>query len=953
MQFYRIIFLIVLHNLFISGFLNGQKQSVYNPFVTNFTKQIYGGGTENWDVACSPDGHVFVANNEGLLSYDGKVWTLHRLPNKTIVRSVELDTINHRIYVGGQDEIGYFAADNSGRLQFTSIKKYIPTSVPSLEDVWDLQLAGSKVYFRSVNAIFVWDGTQIESLKLPSKRIHYLKIIQQRVFYADTDNGLYEILNGGAKKMMGSDILKNTRISDILVRPDGQWLVVTEKNGLYRYDGKAFNPFIKNSEVANAILNSAVDIGNGTIAIASVRKGILFCDDEGNYLYQITRDQGLQTHSVIRLGIDPSGDLWACTSNGIDKLLIHSPFRIMYPDVNLRGGVYAVRKYMNKLYVGTNNGLYVTEWQADQKGYKTATFREVANTSGQVWGLDVVHGDLFMGHNEGSYQIIGETAVKLSEAYAGSWRHIAGPREDVMVAGTYGGLERYVKKGSQWIHSGHLKGFEESSRIIAVDQQHQLWISHPYRGVFRLTFSADYASILSKLQFDASRGLPSNMDHYVSELNDQIYVSGNNGIFVYHEVEGKFQQDTALTRHFGSTDKTRRLFQEDGENIWFIAEEECGMLQVNTSPVSKEVHKHLFPFLKGKFIGGFENIYIPDNREVFVCTDKGLILVQLDQLKRKTILTLRFNKVFSRGTQDSILYGGFFTTALLQKIQIPYLQNNMGFILGTNQGDDTQPIQYRWKLEGRDKEWSDWQYKDEVLFSHLKPGKYTFLAAARDSKGYESNILQYTFTIQKPWYASYPAILCYVLLLGSLFLILTRYLNKKHEGEKTQLIQEKEVSEALVQDLLNQKLQTEIDFKNRELALSTMHIVQKNETLSKLREELYSVSKNVVDQETKKQIRKIISILSDDQVLEGDWESFARHFDQVHTDFIKRLKETYPQLSPKDLKLCAYLRLNLSTKELAPLLNISVRGVEISRYRLRKKLHLHADINLNDYMMNF
>jgi FixJ family two-component response regulator len=88
-------------------------------------------------------------------------------------------------------------------------------------------------------------------------------------------------------------------------------------------------------------------------------------------------------------------------------------------------------------------------------------------------------------------------------------------------------------------------------------------------------------------------------------------------------------------------------------------------------------------------------------------------------------------------------------------------------------------------------------------------------------------------------------------------------------------------------------------------------------------------------------------------MLEDDWESFARHFDQVHTDFIKRLKEKYPQLSPKDLKLCAYLRMNLVSKEIAPLLNISVRGVEISRYRLRKKMQLHAEVNLTDYMIHF
>ena len=91
----------------------------------------------------------------------------------------------------------------------------------------------------------------------------------------------------------------------------------------------------------------------------------------------------------------------------------------------------------------------------------------------------------------------------------------------------------------------------------------------------------------------------------------------------------------------------------------------------------------------------------------------------------------------------------------------------------------------------------------------------------------------------------------------------------------------------------------------------------------------------------------------DDDRLEQDWESFSSHFDQVHSDFLKRLKAKYPQISPKDLKMAAYLRLNLSTKEIAPLLNISIRGVEISRYRLRKKLELDTTVNLSEYMMEF
>jgi DNA-binding CsgD family transcriptional regulator len=94
-------------------------------------------------------------------------------------------------------------------------------------------------------------------------------------------------------------------------------------------------------------------------------------------------------------------------------------------------------------------------------------------------------------------------------------------------------------------------------------------------------------------------------------------------------------------------------------------------------------------------------------------------------------------------------------------------------------------------------------------------------------------------------------------------------------------------------------------------------------------------------------------MLVQDAQLDTDWEQFTERFDQVHSEFIKRLRVEFPELTPKDQRLCAYLRMNLASKEIAPLLNISIRGVEISRYRLRKKLHLGKDVNLTDFLLKY
>lgn len=146
---------------------------------------------------------------------------------------------------------------------------------------------------------------------------------------------------------------------------------------------------------------------------------------------------------------------------------------------------------------------------------------------------------------------------------------------------------------------------------------------------------------------------------------------------------------------------------------------------------------------------------------------------------------------------------------------------------------------------------------------------------------------------------------------------------------------------------------SEIEKINSELTHAKVKVVHKNETLIKLKEEVETLIKNSSDLNYAKHLRKLLNILDTELGENDSWENFVLNFDKSHNDFLQRIKNSYPHLSPKDLKLCAYLRMNMSSKEIAPLLNISVRGVEIGRYRIRKKVGLENYQNLNEFMMTF
>jgi len=181
---------------------------------------------------------------------------------------------------------------------------------------------------------------------------------------------------------------------------------------------------------------------------------------------------------------------------------------------------------------------------------------------------------------------------------------------------------------------------------------------------------------------------------------------------------------------------------------------------------------------------------------------------------------------------------------------------------------------------------------------------------------------------------------------------------KKLQQEKFKKREEKLQRETLEAEkeiirLRNEKLNEQMILKDKELANSTMDMIQKNKLLTRVKNDLKKMISKTVDPELKNHIHIWLREINKELDTEKQWEVFETHFENVHEAFLTRLKTQFPELSPRELKLCAYLRMNISSKEIAVLMNISTRGVEISRYRLRRKLKLTRDENLTDFILTY
>tara|TARA_Y100000588_G_C14115426_1_gene864885 strand:- start:635 stop:1234 length:600 start_codon:yes stop_codon:yes gene_type:complete len=191
-------------------------------------------------------------------------------------------------------------------------------------------------------------------------------------------------------------------------------------------------------------------------------------------------------------------------------------------------------------------------------------------------------------------------------------------------------------------------------------------------------------------------------------------------------------------------------------------------------------------------------------------------------------------------------------------------------------------------------------------------------------------------------------------VLGLLLLFLIQYFNSRYYKKQKQKLLEKKERELELEQLENQRqliqfknknLQLDIENKNRELGTATMNLVKRNELLNNIKERL-SQSKSLDD------VKGVVKLINSNLNNTSDWKLFEEAFNNVDKDFMKRIKSLHPSITPNDLRLCAYLRLNLSSKEIAPLLNISHKSVEVKRYRLRKKMGLDHEQSLTDYILD-
>ena len=936
------------------------------PRIINYSKDAYRGGTQTWDIDQDSKGRLYFANNEGLLTFDGNFWKIHPLPNKSNMRSVAIDE-KGLVYVGGQGEIGYFAPDARGNLRFTSLLPLLPEAQRNITDIWDMEVIGESVFFRVAERMILQLNNNSFSVYPAATDWISMKTAGGKLYAQDRSKGLFQFRSQRWMPIAGSDkLLTGKTMAGLFPSATNALQLITGdfQSFLLQQDSLSQDQRFRAPSGTSSVFR-AIRMNNGEITVSTLADGCMVVKNTGELIQRIARKEGLQNNNVISVFQDRDRNIWTGLNNGISIIAYHSAVKFITPNKENQVSGTSSRIHRGSLYVGSSDGVYSVgiDNGMDDLSFVKGDFALVKNSSGQTWKVDEVNGEMLIAHTGGLLRLQNGSAEKISRDPG--WLFV--PMDAItpsrhVLTGTYSGLKMLEYEGGQFKDMGNLQsGTSESLRFLTMDNEGRIWASHPYRGVYLITLSPDRRSFSAEL-FTEKNGLPSVLDNHVFRIRNKVVFGTSNGVFEFNGAERRFEKSAFLDTIIGDMD-IRYLNEDENGNIWFCSGKRLGVADLKKIPGRPQIT--LFPELKGKILSGFESIYPYNRQNIFIASESGIIHLNYEKYianesRPKVILSL----IKASGRSDSTLYGGYRREAGNEqetKTSLHPAFNAFHFEYSATAYGMEDNIEYAYMLDGYEQKWSPWTDRPEKDYTNLSSGNYTFRVKARDNLGHESETATYAFTILPPWYMSYWAWMAYLAIAALGIRMLLSFQRQKLLKQKLKYEEKQrqinvlhqlqlEKNEKEIIQLKNEKLENEIVLKTRELADTSMHLVERSDALLKVKESLEQLYKKTNGNHD---IKKALHMLNDIERNNEGWERFASHFDEINNNLLKNLKTRHPKLSNTDLKLCAYLELNLSSKEIAQLMNISVRGVEIGRYRLRKKLGIHTEQSVQDFLEDY
>lgn len=920
----------------------------FSPIVRSYSVSNYNAGIQNWSVAQDERGIMYIGNNKGLLEFDGNRWKLHELPTKNIVRTVYIGE-DGKIFVGSFEEFGYFERDSFDSLVYHSLKDEVKDFRFQNDEIWSIVPVQDEIVFQSFGSLFIYDGHTVRGIRTKSLPLNLFQVGD--TFYSQLINeGLSIFINDGFEHLIDRKLLGDSDVMAGLSYDDGALLLTRNSGGFIYQHGKVVKWHTEcDAELEKYTVNRAVMTKDSCYIIGTISNGVYAIDKRGRLLWKENTDSRLQNNTVLGLYCDADNNVWVALDEGIAYILNNSLVYYYEPPYRKIGMIYDVLVKEDEAYVASNQGVY---------RMKSGKLELVPGLEEQAWYVKEWGNQILCGHNKGTFQIAGLQASLISDVRgAMCMREIYHEGRPLLLQGTYTFLNLYKENASGvWSFLNSLGGFTHMVRGIEMDHRGNIWVKHLRKGLFRLRISPDLKRV-EDLKMYMELGDVKDGNFSLFKINGRVVFSNGKAFYTYEDMTDSIIPYEVMNEQLPELKGINDVSHAGGHMYWFVSGRMAYLVKCEMNVFQIE-HRIPFSLFEGLSIEErAAMVYDKGSKSSYLCLNNAIARIDADSsllykssVKRSlwvsgiTVEAEWTGKKKQLSVQEENKIEAEFSTVCFSLCYPVY--NNYTY-------------KVRYKLEGLNDQWVDNERSLEKKYTRLPFGSYVFKAEVYDG----NQILASTtlpFVILRPWYLSYWAISGYV-LAGLILLLLLQYIvYQSVKKKKDRVIEQQRIAhqaeieqqEKKIIELEKEQLEADLRFKSKELSGVVMTNIAHQEFLNSLKEEIQQ--QKLSGQYTRKNLDKLLALVNNNIVSdEESWNMFQANFDRIHENFFRNLKQQYPDLTSGDLRFCALLRLNLPTKEIAKLLNISIRGVDAARYRLRKKFNLPQEDSLTDFMINF
>lgn len=712
-----------------------------------YSPQEYLAASRNWSIVTDTSGIVYVANEDGVLRFDGINWDLIELPARQKAYWVEMGEDGY-IYVGANGDFGQLIKNDNNQITYQSLAKELPEAYQDFNVVWEVVSTKLGVVFRSRKYLFRYAEGKLTNFSVPGggRIFDAAYSARDKVYFRVYDLGLAWLNKDGVQVLPNSSFFATKKVNGIYAYGSDQLLIATRFEGLFIYNESGIAPFHSDADeyLRDNKIYDGHQLEDGNYAIATMADGLVVITPSGEQVLRFDSSNGLGNNATLFV-TEREGYLWLATKNGLFQIAHQAPYRLVGEEFGLNGQVSDIFQWNEQHYVACNDGFYRLSGEGADRKFKVVNEHTIVDCVNLFAHQDTLH----IGSLEGIFRHENGETKRITRF---SPREVlATPFDRFYLASEfYFGLYMLRFEGSE-IFEERIEGIDRLVTQIKDLGGGRFWVRTIDDQLYDVTIIADNKNVRTFLNWQKQL----SADTHIIGINDELRLLTKNKLYLVKNDQVisigsaiSFQYDPEKIIYTHTLNSGNHMIcYEDAQGSTF-----CEKFENDSGGTLKSSGEYLNVDFRPNAL--FENEV---TGEIWLGGADGIRIFSLGNSREDYTSTTALRKLT---VADSVI-----SINPDESYEFSYDQNQVTFAYVSDATLKEGKILFQYRLLGGDEAWSEWTDQTQVIYSGLRPNDYEFQVRSKSPYAGTTDFSNVKFRIRRPWFRTYYAYFVYFMLI--------------------------------------------------------------------------------------------------------------------------------------------------------------------------------------------